>query len=289
MARRSEAALIFHQIVQTVGDSVLEELESLYRQDPRITRQEIQSLAQLVADLEAGRVVLPRAEDFLEIRDEASRHESARNTLRGMVASIILQHGQVQPKTASLKHRLGRETGQLRFFLGVPQGREIIRRELEGLSNFERTLMYQSMSTNLKTELDYPDLEECGEEQMAEYIAGAAYHGWGIGESPQRAQTRSYEENFRRLEILITTAVERDGSGFWVSRVLDILHQRDYSSHMFRRIILAAEEKEFLDQAECFFQTHWATARWAAQCSQLLQGDAIRLSLEDVIDAYEET
>ena len=253
-------------------DETLDDIAELLG-DLNITKKELEDLALTVVDFREGRLSAPTPQDFLEVRTSSREVQLAyaKRKLQTLITASITREGALKERTQGFKARLGREVNQLTFFLGQPHGKELVKAAFFELSTVERTMLFRSMSTNLKHQFDYPDIDECSEEQMAEYIRRAAYVGHKIG-TPRGGPRISNQEVFDRLETLVAACISRMDEGFEVSKVVSELCSLDYASDVYWRMVQAGYWREFLDQLECFFQQHPETALFARSCWNILAG-----------------
>lgn len=254
-------------------DDLLEDIVFLLQGDLKVTREELEDLALEVVNFRDGRLSVPTPEDFLQARTTGreAQLEYAKQKLRSLIVFSITHEGVVQARKRGLKQRLGHEVNQLAFFLGQPNGRELVKAAFGELTTAERIMLFKTMSTNLKHQFEYPDLEECDETQMAEYICRAAYVGHAIG-TPRGGPRIRNEEVFDRLETLVATCITRMEEGFDIFKVVSVLSELDYARDIFWRMIEAGYWREFLDQLECFFQQNPGTALFARRCQNILLG-----------------
>lgn len=161
-------------ISRTRPEEILDRLQSMLS-DTKLEEGELWELAIVVSRFTNGTLSAPNPVDFLKARESgrAVQIQHAKRTLQGLIAQCVVSEAKRAGK--GLQWRLGKAMNQLRFFLGVADGRELILAALDELSDTERTVLFGAMSTNLKQQLEYPDLEECSEEQMAEYLVNAVY------------------------------------------------------------------------------------------------------------------
>lgn len=210
---------------------------------------------------ELGDPVRPSPADYLQIRyaPEPQRIDCAARELRGIVALTCVPNGNYQPPSLGLKMRVGSAFGTLIHHLGKDEEREkeVVSQALDQLSVTERMLMFESMSTTLKAELGYPDLDVCSEEQMAVYIRRAVYT-----KNKQMKRIRKVdiegmlpqdipEEAAVRLAKLIDACLDRSDD-FQIRKVIEGLLRSPVSADIFRRMILAGNQERFLDSLQVF-------------------------------------
>ena len=238
--------------------------------DTKLEESELFELAVIVGRFMDGTLIAPNPIDFLEGRESgrAVQIQHAKRTLQGLIALCVVR----EEKRASkgLKWRLGRETNRLRFLLGVPNGRELISAAFDELSDVERTVLFGAMSTNLKHKFEYPDLGECSEEQMADYIKMAVYlKDMSINKKGKRTRSLSKDEAFYRFEILIDSCIKRMAGGFNLYNLISTMSQNDYFQDMCNRMIEVAYFRGHLDSLECLFQQHPITLEFSKKCRRL--------------------
>lgn len=282
-------AVAFERIVGSLPEETLNDIVNLLELEGKVdVTKELADLAQLAVDFKTGKVPPPSLEHYLTIRhsDQGAKIEFAKTTLQGMIAGTILPEGGVQKQSAGLKRRLGYETNRLAFFLGRADGREIVLSAISNLPTVQRVLLLRSMSTNLKQQLDYPDIEECHPEQLAEYILYILHTDFGISK-----KSRDHEPSdvvIRRLSMLLDECLDRDPSKCCVNKIITTLCDNEHAPYLFRRMVEIADAGNFLDSLECFFMQNQATLRFARTCAQLLGNTPSDYDEDYVEDEYEE-
>lgn len=260
----------FRSIVGSIPNLLLDDIVELLAGRNDIAEQELAEIARMVVAYRAGEVTLPTPLDFLNARrDEERQLEHARTTLRGILAQSILREGTLHQSTQGLKARIGRATNELTFFLGQRNGKQIVVEALSELSVTERTLLFKSMSTNLKKNLDFPDLEECDELQMADYIATVVYERQT--RTPQGLKMTS--ESRTQLVEIFGVVTERAGTNFSLRKVLESLLERNTAENIFSHMIEASEIESTLDLLENFFLHHEETKHLARECRLKRDGE----------------
>lgn len=267
---KREVDAAFKRIVESLPEETLNNIVNLLEGRVEVTGKELADLAQLAVDFQKGKIATPSLEYYLAIRDsdQGAKIEFAKRTLQGMIARTILPEGAVQKQNAGLKRRLGYETNRLAFFLGKADGKEIVLLAISNLPTVQRVLLLGSMSTNLKQQLDYPDIEECHPEQLAEYILSILHTDFRIRK--KRRDNEPSDVVIRRLSALLDECLDRDPSKCYTNKVIITLCGDDRAPYLFRRMVEVADAGNFLDNLECFFMQNQATSRFARACAQLL-------------------
>lgn len=274
---KGELGRAFTSIVTFMPDEVLNDITGLLSGDIQITRGELVDMAQTVLDFQNGKIAVPSIEDFLYALTDGGKIEIAKRALQGFIASSIAESlekvGQM-----GMAMKLAQHVNRLSLFLGQQEGKKHIAQALAELPTAQRTLLYKTMSTNLKVELDYPDLYECDEYQMARYLKQVT-HRKPITE-PQTKYDRDEmmirypvnSDQMERLGTLLNAIVDRAGQRFIPARVIDYLCE-EADPKLFRRLIDIATLGEDLDNLYILFQENTATEVFARRVQRILDGE----------------
>lgn len=265
-------------VVSTFVSDVTELLSD--RKD--IGREDIISLSVVVGELVDGSLAIPTAQDFLDAVGTDQKAQLAKHTLEGIIASCVVQNTD-KIGSLGLAMRLGRRMNQLEFLLGLPLGVDIVVKALKDMPVAERAVLCKSMSTTMKARLEYPDLYECDEMQMARYIRFSTYS------KPKAENKLDRQENAivygptveqtDKLGTLIDAVLDREEDNFDIGVVLEELAKEP---KVFRSLIRIAQVGGFLDELYRFFQYHSSTLSYARVCSRLLyEGDFREIELEE--------
>lgn len=274
---RGELGRAFASIVSTMPDEVLNDITRLLAGDIHVARGEFVDMAQLVLDFQTGRMTVPTIDEFLSTATDAGKVEAAKRALQGFLASSIIESlekvGQM-----GMAMKLAQQVNRLSMFLGNQGDKQLISRALAELPTAQRTILCKTMSTNLKVELDYPDLYECDELQMARYLKQVT------NRKPTTEAQAKYDreemmirypvnpDQMERLGILLNAIVDRAGQRFSPARVIDFLSE-EADPKLFRRLIDIATIGEDLDNLYILFQENTATEVLARRIQRIIDGE----------------
>lgn len=256
-------------LIESTPEAMIRNLLVQAEGDFDVAADEIGQASRMIAAFYSGELIVPSEGDFLTARERGqdAQIEHAKKTLQGLIAFTITTRGVVRGKDRSLKYRLGLATNHLRFMLGISQGTELVNRAIDQLPNLERVLLMHSMSTNLKQELGYPDIDDCDEEQFAIYLRNSLYQNFGLGGKKEQPI-----KNPDELARLITVCADRIGKDFDAGKIIDRFFESDYAKDICMRLIEAARDLSVLDDLECIFQSSTRTSRFARRCREYLHG-----------------
>lgn len=228
---------------------------------------ELLALAQTVVSFSEGKLQLPTPSDFLRFRtNKQMQLNGAATTLRGVIALSIFNGAEMQRDSKRVKVRVGREVSKLTFLLGRKNGRELVKEALSGLSTTERMLLSKNMGNSLKEALDFPDLYECDEVQMADYLRTVLYH-LNAKAYKKNEKFENRTEKRRKLIQLLETCVERSSDGkFSAQAVVEQLLKEKNSNLTFNQLIEVCEDEHALDILEVFFLEDQRTHNLAKKC-----------------------
>lgn len=244
--------------------------------------QQVRDLAVTTAEFQTGIRLVPSQEAFLNTSrvGNAERVALAAERLRSLLALdfIILRERVAKGEITEtgFQNLFAKQVNLVALYVegdsGV-QGHEKLAEALEHLSDAERTILFQSMSTHMKAMMDYPDREECDEDQMAKYFSDALYGKHGLMDDDGEVKaTTSANQMLDKVSMLIDTCEERMGETFQIRDVFAKLLRPPYHGATIQRIIEAAYFAERLDGLACLFEENTDTARYAQQCRDYLDG-----------------
>lgn len=278
------AAAIF-QNLRTLPPHIVREI---YEQCGRSTKQvttELATLARKIAEVQAATPGSPNAAPSiaeyakLSLLPASAKVDPVARSLLNMLATIIPPEGHTQQPPPSVKWKLGHITRQIAHVVGTDEAPEIIQTALANLPKAGSIVLRLSLSINLKDDLWCLDIDECDEAQMVQYIGNAVYK-WGRNIRGLSADDILPDAVVQRLELLINTCLERSAP-FQTRLVIERLLTRYETDNVFRRMIAAAHQGEFLDSLQCFFQEHEDTQEMARACDKLLGNEP--MSMQDIL------
>ncbi|MBI4084566.1 MAG: hypothetical protein HY431_01530 [Candidatus Levybacteria bacterium] len=253
--------------------------------DTAEAERQMHELAIMVAGFQTGIRSMPSAEHFLSTSyaGDAVRIGLAAEGLRGLIALDLValreREARGEITEAGFQNLLARKINRIALYVESEEGtrgHEKLATALDQLSDAEQTILFLSMSTHMKVKMDYPDREQCDEEQMAKYFHDAIYGKHGIFEEEgELKRAASGEEILDRVSILIDTCYERLGSNFNARGIFTRLLRPPYRQETLRRIIEAAYFAGKLDLLESILQDHPDTALYARRCREYLDGERV--------------
>lgn len=247
--------------------------------------RQMRELAVIAAGFQTGIRPVPSQDDFFSTSKagDAVRIGLAAERLQSLIAFDLvtqrerLANGEITE--AGFQNLLAREINIIALYVEGEEGtrgHEKLAAALEKLSDAERTILFLSMSTNMKTKMDYPDREQCDEEQMAKYFHDAIYGRHGIlEEDGELKKTTNAEDILYRVSMLIDACDDRTGANFNARGVFARILRPPYRQATLKKIIEAAYFAEKLDFLECILQEHPDTAPHARLCREYLDGERI--------------
>lgn len=263
----------------------IRDASKILEQREDIQTDDIKEVFSLVARFSTGESTMPTARDFLS--SKGGDVTLARQTLEGILVSLVVQNMDRIGSTG-LAWSMGHQLKQLEFLLG-PTGQDSIIEALRIMPTAQRALLCEAMSTTRKTQLDYPDLFECSERQIARYILFTTYakprQENKIDVQEQAIVYGPTVEQTDKLSTLIEAALEREDDGsFSIEEVIENLVQDSKDPRTFRKLIRIAQVGGFLDDMVRFFEMSKHTSYYARLCFRLLQeGDFRDVVLDEDI------
>lgn len=244
----------------------------LLKFSPGARREDIERVAGLVVNYNSGKEIVPTPGDFLSAANTTARHELAQRRIKGILSLLVLKDGKVQESSQGLKTKLTKEFNDLSMYLGHIEANKIIKEELANLPDLERALLYKKMSTFLKADLGYVDIEECDEKQVADYLLSLASAG-GFGKTREKeAEWPARSSVIEDIASIMSIILEREEKGeISPSKVVDYICEKDYSDKIFERLLQVADAGNFIDLLEAFFQSHGESRDWARACGKRLK------------------
>ena len=251
-------------------------------------RRQTTEISNYVHGFHSGELTVPTPSDFLTKShvSEQYRRELAVKRLRGIIAFTVLDGKEGvhagRAKEKGLQNKVARQTNDTILFLG-DNGYEQFISALGTLNDVERALLFDVMSTNLKSQLYYPDVEECSEEQMGTYLHDAVRVTEGGLSTVFPAP-----ELLERVSYLIDASYQRSGERFRIQEVVTRLLTLPRAGESINRIIQAGYFTEQLDIAEEMLLQHPETHRFALLCRQYLNGER-RMEIPEWMKDYDQT
>lgn len=254
---------------------------------PWSSRTDIDRVASLVLDYHAVRETVPTPRDFAVAANcPSSKDELVQRSVKGILAFVVLPAGNIQRPSEKLKRQVADKFSDLIMFVGRSSCEQTINKEICNLPDLERRLLLENMGTPLKIRLNFPDIDECTEEQLAEYIVRTACLG-GLDKDPEIEYQWPGPVALRRIEYLMSKMDEREQDGEIQSgKIAAILSQCDESDTIFQRLIQAAQSGNFVKILQAFFESYWGTRQWGIVCERYSMG--ISLEEQSLEDLYEE-
>lgn len=270
---KTQAEAVFANLIDRIPDPVLKDLALQLQGNVPSAQAEFKEIAELVLGSMEGKLTSPAKIEFLEVSTPQGRHEYVRRSLQafiGKTLAIEIRH----PVGRGLMWRMAREVNKLVYLCGSQSGRDIVCECVASLPAAQKILIYRAMSTELKTNLGYPDLEECDERQLGEYLKRTV-RGAPRGRRYDRNNAEiSYEVDDQQIErfvILLETILERHSEGkIQAGLVVDQLVESGVGN-IFQLLIRAGQLGEQLDRLYELFQLHPATEVLAKRVFRMLR------------------
>lgn len=135
----------------------------------------------------------------------------------------------------------------------------------------ERIKLMEMMSLALKIKLGCPDIGECKPETTAIYLTRAAYQG--KEKIPDQEKLNDLYEEELELFAAIIPCLDEDCDSSYIKEVFIKIAEHDDDDAVFicRRIVQAAQKKEFLGEARSVF-TKAGLTNWAKRCDEMIRG-----------------
>jgi hypothetical protein len=268
----AEISVVLNKVVDVVPERTLQDMVGMLDGRLDVTRSQLQDFATTVVEFRDGVQIAPTALDFLSSPTQfVSKDDKvvlSVRSLRSIISHAVVAEQTGKTTEAGLNYRIGRATHELLFYVG-DNDVDIVNDALDGLTIVERTFLLKSMSTALLEKLGYPDLDDCDEARMADYIRNSSY-------LPQDKRIDGIErrvideEKMDNLCIFLETCMSRDSRNIDVQEVISMISELPNADLIYRNLIRMANAGEYLDTLQWFFQRDTTTAQYAKECDRVL-------------------
>lgn len=225
--------------------------EAMFR-DPKRVKAEIDEVTKTVTKFKKGEFQTPNSSQLLEGR-VSDKIDLVGERLKGLLALSLVDPNN---KTVRSKFGWGKELNEMMLFSGGGEaGREAVFEAIFNLNGVERALVLSQMSMTKRYEILLIGLDQINEREMAGFISNATY---------KFEKTADTEE----LEEIVSGIVARDNlDGFEVGKVIDAIEEHyPHTTHLiYRRLINAARQADFVHDLMEFFSSNQMTAQWTTK------------------------
>lgn len=240
---------------------VPEEIVHLWSETRQLSSEEYRSqateLARFVDAMQSGEIPTVQSFDILR-SSQAQKPAITQDSLRQALARLLARNP--GSPIENYKYLWGREMRALIDWLGR-DAKDLLIQAIDNLPEVERALVLSVSSMSLLKDLDYIDLDECGERRMAAYISMAT-------------NILDPDEQDDVLEETITTAAERsiDGS-LDTSHVIQLLSQLKKRDKIFEMLLDSAKFRRFRTHLMVFFASDTSTLLLSREAEESMFSD----------------
>ncbi len=224
-------------------------------QDPKKVKAEIDDVTKTVAKVKSGEFQVPKNSQLLE-GTTVDKIDLVKDRLKGLLAMSL-----VDPKNKTVRSKFGwgKELNEMMLFAGGGDaGREVVCEAIFNLNSVEQALVLSQMSMTKRYEILLVGLDEINEREMAGFISNATF---------KFNKSADTEE----LEQIVSSIMARDNlHGFEPGKVIDALeaHYPNRTDIIYREMINAARQADFVHDLMGFFSSNELTARWATKLEE---------------------